>query len=80
MNSENCVTMSFGPVFIAFSSSLSLDLSAFASSVMLSTDNLTLNKQQCQRFNSSSGTPLLRSCLSFPINPCEEAKFDLGYF
>lgn len=40
MKSENCSETSFGPLFIAFSSSLSLDLRAFTSSVMLSTDNL----------------------------------------
>ena len=53
--------MSFGPVFIAFSSSLSLDFSVLTSSVMLSTDNLKFNKEQCQLFNASTGASLLRS-------------------
>ena len=61
MNSENCVTMSFGPVFIAFSRSLSLDFSVLTSSVMLSTDNLKFNKEQCHLFNASTGTSLLSS-------------------
>ena len=61
MNSANCFTMSFGPVFIAFSSSLSLDFSVLTSSVMLSTDNLKFNKEQCQLFNASTGASLLRS-------------------
>ena len=83
--SLNCLETSFGPFFIAFSSSFSFDLRFFTSSVMLSTDNLQTEKshfirekKQCYKSARSVPTPLLRDAsLSqcYPPAGCRQDPF-----